>query len=112
MFLAERDGADDEQRGQAMCAATAITAGNLLSDELERTGAGETVTMQLPDGCPSGLIDVPMLPGATHGVNEPGVLTYDTAATLDYQKGKQGPTIFINTAAGVTSVNMLLTRSQ
>jgi hypothetical protein len=53
------------------------TEGTLTWD-YELTGANQPVTIEVPQDCPAGLIDVPLLPDAANVRSLPGVLTYDS----------------------------------
>ena len=54
------------------------TEGTITWD-YELTGANQPVTIEVPQDCPAGLIDVPLLPDAANVRSLPGVLTYDSA---------------------------------
>jgi len=47
--------------------------------EYQLSGANQPVTIEVPQDCPAGLIDVPLLPDAANVRSLPGVLTYDSA---------------------------------
>ena len=53
-----------------------------LSRDYELTGIGQPVTITLPDDCPPGMLNVPQLPDAANVTNLPGLLRYETAASL------------------------------
>lgn len=53
-----------------------------LTLSYELTGPTQPVTVELPEGCPPGLVDAPLLPGAAHVDNFPGALSYDTSTSL------------------------------
>jgi hypothetical protein len=53
-----------------------------LTVDYELSGVNEPVTLQLPDDCPAGRVDAPRLPDAANVVEVPGLLSYDTAASL------------------------------
>ncbi len=53
-----------------------------LTWDYELTDINQTLTVTLPDNCPGGLVNAPLLPGASNILNMPGILTYDTAASL------------------------------
>ena len=53
-----------------------------LSLEYELTDVNQQVTMQLPEDCPPGLVNAPLLPDASNVVNAPGLLTYDTSSSI------------------------------
>jgi len=62
-----------------------------LTQDYELTGAGQPVSIQLPAGCPGGMLDAPLLPDASSVVKTPGLVTYMTAtspadAAAFYQK--------------------------
>jgi hypothetical protein len=66
-----------------------------LNEDYELTSAGKPVNVQLPDGCPGGMITIPALPDAKNVVTTPGVMTYDTSTSLSdaaayYQKQTAG----------------------
>jgi hypothetical protein len=42
----------------------------------------QPVTIQLPEDCPPGLVDAPLLPNAANVEKMPGTLTYDTSTSL------------------------------
>lgn len=48
----------------------------------ELTGPNQPVTIQLPDDCPPGLVDAPLLPDAANVEKTPGALTYDTSTSV------------------------------
>ncbi len=48
----------------------------------EVTDVNQAVAIAVPDACPAGLIDAPLAPGAVSVVNEPGLLQYQTSASL------------------------------
>jgi len=53
-----------------------------LTEDYELTGIGKPVNLQLPDGCPGGVVTLPSLPDAQNVVTNPGSLSYDTATSL------------------------------
>lgn len=53
-----------------------------LTWDYELTDVNQPVTFALPDDCPAGRVDAPLLPDATNILNVPSLLTYDTASTL------------------------------
>ena len=53
-----------------------------LTVDYELTDVNQSVTTTLPDDCPSGLVNVPMLPDASNILNIPGLMTYDTSTNL------------------------------
>ena len=50
--------------------------------DYELTGINQPVTITLPDNCPGGMVNAPLLPDASNILNMPGILTYDTATSL------------------------------
>jgi hypothetical protein len=48
----------------------------------ELTAPTQPVTVELPEGCPPGLVDAPLLPDAANVDNFPGALSYDTSTSL------------------------------
>ncbi len=50
--------------------------------DYELTGVGQAVQIQLPEDCPAGLVDAPLLPGASNVDKEPGSLSYQTSTSL------------------------------
>ncbi len=57
------------------------TEGTLLWD-YELTHVNQPVTINLPEDCPAGLVNAPLLPGAANVLRMPGVLTFDTSTSL------------------------------
>lgn len=53
-----------------------------LTWDYELTDVNQPVTFALPDDCPSGMVDAPLLPDASNILNVPGVQAYDTASTV------------------------------
>jgi hypothetical protein len=53
-----------------------------LTEDYDLTDIGKPVNLQLPDGCPGGVVSIPSLPDAKNVVNYPGSLSYDTATSL------------------------------
>ena len=53
-----------------------------LTWDYELTGIKQPITLQLPDDCPPGLVSAPQLADESNLENLPGVLTYDTTASL------------------------------
>jgi hypothetical protein len=51
-----------------------------LTWDYELTGVNQPVTIEAPQDCPAGFIDVPLLPDAANVRSLPGVLSYDTAS--------------------------------
>jgi hypothetical protein len=54
-----------------------------LTMDYELTGANKPVKIELPDGCPLGMVDAPQLPDATDVLSYPGVLSYKTSSSLN-----------------------------
>jgi hypothetical protein len=50
--------------------------------DYELTKAGKPFKMQLPADCPAGMVSAPLLPNPSNEVNQPGLLTYQTSASL------------------------------
>ena len=62
-----------------------------LTWDYELTGVNQPVAVELPKGCPAGMVNAPLLPGATAVRRVPGLLSYSTstglaAAAAFYQK--------------------------
>ncbi len=53
-----------------------------LTWDYELTDANQPVTFELPDDCPAGMVDAPLLPDAADVLNMPSILTYDSASSL------------------------------
>ena len=53
-----------------------------LTLDYELTDINAPVTFNLPEDCPAGLVDAPLLPDASNVINLPGVLTYETSTGL------------------------------
>lgn len=53
-----------------------------LSWDYQVTQVNRPVAIDLPEDCPGGLVDAPMLPDAANVLNLPNLLSYDTAAGL------------------------------
>lgn len=53
-----------------------------LTWDYELTDVNQPVTFVLPDDCPAGMVDVPLLPDASNVLNMPSILAYDTASSL------------------------------
>ncbi len=53
-----------------------------LTLDYQLTDPNQPVTIQLPEDCPPGLVDAPLLPDAANVEKMPGALTYDTSAGL------------------------------
>lgn len=53
-----------------------------LTWNYELTDVNQPVTITLPDDCPAGMVDAPLLPAASNVLNMPSVLAYDTASSL------------------------------
>jgi hypothetical protein len=52
-----------------------------LTWNYELTDVNKPVTITLPDDCPAGMVDAPLLPDATNVLNMPSLLAYDTASS-------------------------------
>lgn len=48
----------------------------------ELTDINQPLTITLPDNCPGGLVNAPLLPDASNILNMPGILIYDTSSSL------------------------------
>ncbi|HSB02870.1 MAG TPA: hypothetical protein VLE49_19635 [Anaerolineales bacterium] len=46
------------------------------------TAPNQPVTLQLPEDCPPGMVDAPLLPDAANVENSPGLLSYQTTSSL------------------------------
>lgn len=71
------------------------TEGTLTWD-YELTNVNQPVSIKLPENCPAGMVNAPLLPGAANVESLPGLLTFDTSTSLAdaaafYQK--QMPTL-------------------
>jgi len=53
-----------------------------LTWDYELTGVNQPVAVELPKGCPAGMVDAPLLPGATAVRRVPGLLSYSTSTSL------------------------------
>jgi hypothetical protein len=53
-----------------------------ITFDYELTAPNQPVEMILPEDCPPGLVDAPLLPDATNIENIPGNLSYDTMSSL------------------------------
>jgi len=53
-----------------------------LTWDYELTGANQPLALLVPPDCPLGLVPAPRLPDAAHVHDLPGLLTYDTAASV------------------------------
>ena len=53
-----------------------------LTWDYELTGVNQPVVFDLPTDCPAGMVNAPLLPGATTIQNVPGLLAYDTSSSL------------------------------
>jgi hypothetical protein len=53
-----------------------------INYDYELTDVNEPVEITLPDDCPLGLVDVPLLPDASNVQNDGGVLAFDTASSI------------------------------
>jgi hypothetical protein len=50
--------------------------------DYELTDINQPVTVTLPDDCPGGMVNAPLLPDASDTLSLPGILTYATSASL------------------------------
>jgi len=50
--------------------------------DYELTGANQPVSIEIPQNCPAGLVDAPLLPDASSVESMPGVLTFDSSTSL------------------------------
>jgi hypothetical protein len=50
--------------------------------DYELTDINQPLTITLPDNCPGGLVNAPLLPDASEVLNMPGLLTYHTSMSL------------------------------
>lgn len=53
-----------------------------LTQDYELTSINQPVTITLPDGCPAGTVNAPLLPDASNTLNMPSLLTYDSSTSL------------------------------
>lgn len=53
-----------------------------LTLDYELTDPNQPVTIELPDDCPPGFVDAPLLSDATNTSKSPGVLSYDTPSSI------------------------------
>lgn len=53
-----------------------------LTWNYELTDINQPVTITLPDDCPAGMVNAPLLPDATNILNMPSILTYETSSSL------------------------------
>ena len=53
-----------------------------LTWHYELTDINVPITFELPEDCPGGMVDAPLLEDATNILNMPSILTYDTASSL------------------------------
>ncbi len=53
-----------------------------LTQDYELTGVGKPVKVQLPSGCPGGIVDASLLPDASNVSSIPGELNYQTSTSL------------------------------
>lgn len=53
-----------------------------LTWDYELTDINQPVTFTLPDDCPAGLIDAPLLPDASNILNMPSILEYETSSSV------------------------------
>ncbi len=68
------------RRGQAEYFGEGIEGTQTLDYEL--TDLNQPVTIELPDDCPPGFVDAPLLPDASNTSKIPGVLSYDTTSSI------------------------------
>lgn len=66
-----------------------------LTLDYQLTAPNQPVTLQLPEDCPPGLVDAPLLPDAANVEKSPGLLSYQTASSLQdaldfYEKSLPG----------------------
>jgi hypothetical protein len=54
----------------------------ILTWDYELTDVNQPVTFTLPDDCPAGMVNVPLLPDASNVLNMPSILAYETASSL------------------------------
>jgi len=54
-----------------------------LSYDYELTDINSPVTIKLPQDCPPGFVDTPLLPDASNVAKSPGLLTYETSSSLN-----------------------------
>ena len=50
--------------------------------DYELTDINQPLTIRLPEDCPGGLVNAPLLPDASNILTMPGILTYDTSTSL------------------------------
>jgi len=50
--------------------------------DYELTDINQPLTITLPDNCPGGMVNAPLLADASNILNMPGILTYDTSSSL------------------------------
>jgi hypothetical protein len=50
--------------------------------DYELTGANQPVSFEIPNDCPAGLVDAPLLPDASNVESMPGMLTFETSTSL------------------------------
>ena len=53
-----------------------------LTWDYELTDINPLAAITLPDDCPAGLVNAPLLPDSSNVLNMPGILTYDTSTNL------------------------------
>ena len=53
-----------------------------LTWDYELTDINVPITFELPEDCPAGMVDAPLLPDASDVLNMPSILAYDTASSL------------------------------
>jgi hypothetical protein len=54
-----------------------------LSFDYELTGVNQPVEINLPEDCPSGLVDAPTLPDALNVVKMPAIMSYETKSSVN-----------------------------
>jgi hypothetical protein len=85
-----------------------------LSWDYQLSDVNTPLTITLPDDCPPGLVDAPMLPDASNVLNIGGMLTYDTASSVEdavafYQEQIPASSWVLQGEPIITDVNALLT---
>ncbi len=53
-----------------------------LTWDYELNDVNQPATIELPADCPAGMVDAPLLPDASHILNMPSVLSFDTSTSL------------------------------
>jgi hypothetical protein len=84
-----------------------------LTWDYQLTGINQPVTIKLPEDCPPGLVDAPVMPDAANVLNRPGILSYDTTSSLPdiaafYQKEIPGLGWVIDGEPTITDTTILL----